>query len=378
MNGYASEQILSSTLFRLYRALGGDSPASALREHAARGTVYLILRAVALLTPATNPASPLGREAALEAADGGVWSAREPAETLAGGAYHKLIRWAFEKQGLFKAPGAPRTAEGAPPEVDVYIDDGRAGEYAFAPQPWTCTAIWNRHAPDAGEAHQEPRTGQTNHAYVRIQNRGSRSATGLVVRGFHAQPGLGLRFPDDYAPLSTPQLEAADLAPGASAVVGPFAWSPFAASHEPLLFSVSADDDPSNLDASITGSIAELRLVPHDNNLGLRSVHLLPLSMPSRSLTLKNPFARSVHIELGAELPALLASRGYQLQFTSASFELAEGGQQLVSFRLEGGTPLDPTSLPADSRARSLAISARADGIPIGGTSFVLDPDLSE
>ena len=143
LNGYFSEQILATTHFRLYRSIGGDSASLARRQFAASTAVYLILRAVGQLTPATNPPNALGWEQQLETADAFVWNRANPAQTHAGGAYHKVIRWAFEKQGLFR-PGPPATVEGAPPPVDVYINDGRNGEYPFQPNHWSCTDIWNR------------------------------------------------------------------------------------------------------------------------------------------------------------------------------------------------------------------------------------------
>ena len=48
-------------------------------------------------------------------------------EGVFGGAYNKVIRWSFEKQGLYQPPSAPLppnvTTEGGPYKVDVYIDD---------------------------------------------------------------------------------------------------------------------------------------------------------------------------------------------------------------------------------------------------------------
>ena len=48
-----------------------------------------------------------------------------------GGAFSKVFRWSFEKQGLYQPAGAPSPVKqpGGPPSVDVYIDDGRLGEY---------------------------------------------------------------------------------------------------------------------------------------------------------------------------------------------------------------------------------------------------------
>ena len=49
--GYTTEQILSSTLFVLYRALGGDSKKLPERVCASEYTVYLVMRALTLLGP---------------------------------------------------------------------------------------------------------------------------------------------------------------------------------------------------------------------------------------------------------------------------------------------------------------------------------------
>jgi len=91
--------------------------------------------------------------------------------------------------------------------------------------------------------------------------------------------------------------------------------------------------------------------------------------------------ARAVQLQLTAELPELLRSRGYQLQFSSADgarFELPAAAAHEVAFRLQGGSPLDAASLPTDPEARSLIIRAEADGLPIGGVSFVIDPELAD
>ncbi len=56
-------------------------------------------------------------------------------EGYPGGKLHKVIRWAFERQGSYQPPGAPTPAvqPGVPPAVDVYIEDGRGGGYDIEP-----------------------------------------------------------------------------------------------------------------------------------------------------------------------------------------------------------------------------------------------------
>jgi zinc metalloprotease ZmpB len=264
VGGYSSEQILATCHFRLYRSIGGDSGYLPRRQFAAATTVYLILRGVAQLTPATNPPpgpnGPLAWEQQLETADAGIWMRANPAETHAGGAYHKVVRWSFEKQGLFRAAGDPATVEGKPPAVDVYIDDGRHGEYTFQPNHWSCTDIWNRlTVGDGGGIHEEPEVGQTNFAYVRIKNRGTQPAKNVVVKGFHCLPGVGLEFPTDWQPMTTPQLPAPNLAAGDAigVIVGPFKWVPSQVGHECMFFSVSATGDAGNIDGHVVGPMPE-------------------------------------------------------------------------------------------------------------------------
>jgi len=120
--------------------------------------------------------------------------------------------------------------------------------------------------------HQHPIVGVTNYAYVRIKNRGTATATNIVVRGFHCMPGVGLVYPSDWLPMSTNQLAVGNLASGASTVVGPFEWTPSQLDHECIFFSVSALGDASNIDGRITGQIPEWRLVPNDNNIAQRNV----------------------------------------------------------------------------------------------------------
>lgn len=273
--GYGSEQILCTTLFRLYQSIGGDSSDLSQRQFASRMVMYLILRAISTLTPATNPTHALSFANALMTVDLLNWTT----EGIFGGAYNKVIRWAFEKQGLFQAPGSPSPVrqEGAPPAVDVFIEDGRGGEYQYQAAYSNNQSIWNRRSADGGTSHQEPIAGATNFAYVRIKNRGTVVAQNVRVRGFHHKEGGATVYPTDFQPLGTSELAAGTLEPGGQEqkVIGPFAWIPVADSlgHDSLMMVVSAEGDASNIDHfTESESIAEWRLVPNDNNIGLRKV----------------------------------------------------------------------------------------------------------
>lgn len=265
--GYSSEQILSTTMFRVYRSIGGDSTSVSRREFAARCMAYLMLRAVGTLTPMSNPGTPALFLAALITADAGDWTS----EGVFGGAYGKVFTWSFEKQNL---------NSGALPSVDVYIDDGRAGEYEYLPIYWETATIWNRHSP-GGTTHEQPIPGATNYAYVKIKNRGTSVASNVVVKGYHCKPLAGVFWPDDLQPMSTAQLSAGTLQPNniEEKTVGPFEWTPVknALGQDTMLMIVSAAGDPSNADNFTAGEMVEdWRLVPNDNNIAQRNVTFPP------------------------------------------------------------------------------------------------------
>ena len=279
--GYNNEQILSTTHFRIYQSIGGDAAAVSTKQFAARIGAYLIVRAIGSLTPATTPANASGWATALMAADSGDWLT----ENVTGGCYSKVIRWSFEKQGLYQPASTPTPNNnvGSPPAIDVYIDDGRGGEYGYQPNWWTCQSVWNRLNPDGLTGHQDP-AGTTNYCYVKIKNRGTSIATGVVVKGFHSKPASGVLWPTDVQPMTTAQLAAGTLQPNNAEekIVGPFEWTPAtnAFGKDVMLMIVSASGDPSNVDSFTPGrTVEDWRLVPNDNNIGRRDVALVRLSL---------------------------------------------------------------------------------------------------
>jgi hypothetical protein len=278
-DGYDSEQILATTQFRLYRAAGGDDDRNAVQTYASNYILYLIIRAVGLLPPA-DIAPTLFVDTwvtALMNADIGTSSFAG----VPGGTVHKVIRWAFEKQGLYQPPGAPPppnvVTAGAPPDVDVYIDDGRGGEYSYLQSFWNNPSIWNRNSPDGGTAHEPPIVGIANYAYVQLKNRGTQSANNVTVSAYHASPASGLIWPSDWIAMTTASLPAGSIPSGDTIIVGPFIWTPQFLGHECMLMIASADGDLPNTDPSAyipcaIGPTPHWRLVPFDNNLGQRNV----------------------------------------------------------------------------------------------------------
>jgi len=266
---YGSEQILSTLLFRVYRSTGGDDVVRAVQEFAARYLAFLIMKAIGTLTvTTTNP--DVFATALMDADESTINFEGHP-----GGAWHKVIRWSFEQQGLYQPPGAPTPVAqpGAPPAVDIYIDDGRVGTYApYLPDFSNTADIWNRHFPDDGSAHEAPLAGFPNYVYVRVRNRGTQAAADVAVKLFQSDPASGLGWPGAWTPAATPQLAAGGaIASGGQTVVGPFAWSPPAAGVVALLASASATGDASNAD-TVNGPLQHWRLVPFDNNVAQRNV----------------------------------------------------------------------------------------------------------
>lgn len=389
--GYSSEQILCTTHFRLYRSIGGDSADVAMRQYASRYVAYLMLRTIGSLTQPTNPANAEVYASVMMAAERGNWTS----EDQIGAVYGKVVRWAFEKQGSYQPPGAPLpvVTAGAPPPVDLYIDDGRHGEYPFAANFWDTRDIWNRVAPDGEKLHQTPHVCRKNHAYVRVKNRGTQVAKGGRVSAYHCRPSAGLVWPDDLEPMTTASLSVPDLVPGAEAIIGPFEWMPLHRGHECMFMSVSASADRANNDLvtglpAAKGPTPAWRLVPSDNNIAMRTLIPVPggggrcaleAAFCNRSFWAQNPLAKVARMEIRAVLPTLLASRGWAMRFNNpggSSFSLSARGVREIRPLLLSGRDFSAAEL-ADAGGATIDILVLADGLVVGGLSFALDPALS-
>lgn len=290
--GYLSEQILSTTLFRLYRALGGDTvrptgrPDRAARQAAADYTAYLIIRAIqllgaAFLLPAETPDQLVSALTDADIATRPVTTG--PLRGRVGGCAHKVIRWAFEAQGLYASPD-PRAvvdAPGRPPDVDVFIDDGRPdAEGAFPRGGYMPVSLaW---PPAAGAPPRWHATAQAvrvagNRVWVKVRNRGGQAATGVRVRVLYARWRPGTAAPKwngpQWQPLGTSGPRRVPAWPG-EVTFGPIAGLP---AHRPLLVVAEAtgEADRANSDPATGLPCATLPtpvvdLVAGDNNLGLR------------------------------------------------------------------------------------------------------------
>ncbi len=286
--------------------------------------------------------------------------------------------------------------------MDVYIDDGRGGEYdhvAGGSFPalqrfWETTDVWNRHHPDGQAPHQTPIVRERNFAYVRVKNRGTLTAHGVEVRGWHCRPSAGLVWPDDWKPMTTVSRILPSLAPGAEAVVGPFEWRPQVTGHECMLMSVGTAGDRANNDTAsglpaATGPTPVWRLVPNDNNLGLRAVVPVPGGGHRRALVrafrhrrfwASNPFEHPAKMEVRAMLPAFLAARGWTVHLDNpgaGQFTLGDRGSRMIRPRLVSGQDFSAAQVVA-AGPLSIDFVVLADGLVVGGLTYRLDPELRE
>jgi hypothetical protein len=289
--GYESEQILSTSLFRLYRALGGDTvlatgkPDVKRRQEAADYAVYLIVRAIALLGPASAvpTETPDQFVSALVDADIGTWpGAHGPLKDRVGGCVHKLVRWAFEAQGLYATTDslAVIDAPGEPPDVDVFIDNGRPDSEGGHPRGgyMPVSLDWNGARPlwhaTANAIHVAG-----NQVTVEVLNRGRLPAAGVVVRVFWAD------WPDHWSDppkwktgrwtlLGAPSGPQQVPTGGAPSAFGPFPAPPTGSGRRLILAVASCAADRANCDQVTCLPCAMLPtpivdLVAGDNNLGL-------------------------------------------------------------------------------------------------------------
>jgi zinc metalloprotease ZmpB len=397
---YSNEQILCTTHFRIYRSIGGDSTEVPMRIFAGNYVAYLMLRTIGALTQATTPANATAYCSGLMNADLGNWTSAQ----RTGGCYWKVIRWAFEKQGAFQPVAMPKPNNniGDPPDVDVYIDDGRHGEYQYEPSGaypylqrfWETTDIWNRHHPDAQTTHQTPIVGLPNYAYVVVKNRGTQAANNITVRGWHCRPSAGLVWPDDWKPMTTNSLLVPTLASGAQVVVGPFEWHPTHHGHECMFMDTGAagdlaNNDPATLLPSATGPTPLWRMVPCDNNQGLRAVIPVPggghredlvEAFHKRRFWASNPTPNTVKIEVRTVLPPFLASRGWVAYLDNpggGSFSLGPRDTREMHPRLISGQDFTELQVLAAGRV-AIEFIVLADGLVVGGLTYVLDPHLKE
>jgi len=375
--GYGTEEILASTMFRVYRAIGGDSGDLPRRQFASRVMQWLILHTIEKFTPATNPNGPDDFADMMMIADEDNWTIGG----YDGPCYGKIVRWSLVQQGL----------AGLELPVDVYIEDGRHGEYTYLDIHWENPSIWNRLHPDGSLTHEQAVPGVTNYAYVKVKNRGTLQAQNVRVRGYHCKPSAGVLWPNDLQPMTTAELLAGTVNPNNTEekIVGPFEWTPNANAwgHDCMMMIVTADGDDTIVSNLVAGEVlADWRLVPNDNNFGQRNVVFAPASTPEAlfkwldglTFYVANPNTIATKINLRVELPNVLSSRGWRLApegIKRNKFELGPREERVVVLRVNRGKDFDPIQLRR-AKSRTARVKAYSNGLLIGGMTYRLAPML--
>lgn len=294
--GYDSEQILSTSLFRLYRALGGDTdvgvgrPDDAARQRAADYTLYLMLRAIALMpahhvglleTPDQLVTTLVDADIATRLTTSG------PLQGRVGGWAHKVIRWAFEAQGLYatRNPEDIVEAPGQPPEVDIFIDSQRPDSAGSFPRGGyePVSLHWRGPGDKPWHASTEAIRVEPFGIRVAVRNRGRKEARNVTVSlwvtfrpDMAPQPPEWNDTPNSWIPLGHWGSVTVPAWPAGPVWVGPVPKPVERSGLRAWIVAIAhCDDDPANTDSGTGLPTARTRtsivdLVAGDNNIGVR------------------------------------------------------------------------------------------------------------
>lgn len=314
--GYQSEQILSSSLFRIYRCIGGDTrdPGNLARAsekcfEASHYTCFLIMKALQILgdNQITPSQMPDQYEQALFDADLylGTWKASYQVDTAqpekyarVGGCTTKVIRWCFEVQGLH-APGKTNDFDcpGAPEPVDIYVksrrpdtDEGMDGIVSYGPGSYVPVSLhWNKPADPESKWQADPDEGiiwnpGMRQIKVKVGNRGTLRARGVTVSTWAiawstGDPPVWKKGGGSPWKKLQPLVSAPDnIRPTKSKEFGPFDLSSLPSGRYIIVAASTCPGDRPYIDLpSHAPSFTDTRLVDliaGDNNMGLRVIEI--------------------------------------------------------------------------------------------------------
>jgi hypothetical protein len=279
LGGYERGEVWCSTMFELYRKLGGDSSRAARRAAARDLAIRLHLVANGGVPKEETSITQMAHAIGEADADLGGW--RYPDRL-----HQKVIDATFIRRAVPSYSALP---------VDVYVDDGRAGGYgsadgldAFADRLWKenhgdAPDVWVRGvaAPGTPADHQEQvPVSAPAFVFARVRNRGPAASGAITVRAFSSAPASQRRWPTDWTELPVPpgaMPSSVPAAPDAGVIVGPFSWTPAGTGPQAILIVVeSAEDRALTQDLPAGAPVAWMDLVPFDNNLAVREVRATP------------------------------------------------------------------------------------------------------
>jgi hypothetical protein len=270
------------------------------------------MKAVRLMSPAylVPLETPDQFVSALTDADiGTLPAAAGPLKERVGGCAHKVVRWAFEAQGLY-APGGTLAivdGPGAPPDPDIFIDDRRPdapgnrprGAYMPVPLDWQPAVEPASVPPNSPPTPPNPPDPPLWHARaaaievngtavtVQVRNRGASAAPGVTVEVWWIEWDGVLPPPPwgngAWQKLSSQPAQTIPPWPGPEP---PVSFGPYTLPSKPtgtrllLVAEATCATDRANSDTVTalpcsTQATPLVDLIAGDNNLGLR-LHIVP------------------------------------------------------------------------------------------------------
>ncbi|KAF3903188.1 Bacillolysin [Dactylellina cionopaga] len=376
-------QLWCTTGFEIYRKLGGDSSYIGNKNFARDLAIRLHLQANFNVPASKATTTQMAQQ--IEAADGSLGGWYGLADKL----HQKVIYDTFRRRHL---PGYPNKA------VDVYINDGREGGYGstsgndlfteklWQESYWDTQDIWVKTTPYANAAaqaaggpndHVEPPVNSTAYLYARVKNRGTSGSGPVKVRAFHAEPSIGLSWPDDWFEMDASQVaQPSNITPGTGngIIVGPFAWNPSEVGHECVFVIAECNNDRATTQViAANAHVEHSQLVPFDNNIAQRNLHPTAAKGKfNRGFWVRNPdeITRSISLIYDSRLP-----RGWRFTtnlVNSTQIRLGPLDRRWVELVIDQAAGVEVTNF---DKPLTLTVTGLIEDRVIGGMTYYIAPD---
>ena len=227
---------------------------------------------------------------------------------------------------------------------------------------------------------------------MKLKNRGTQTANGVRVRGFHCRPSAGAIWSTGVQAMTTEMIDVGTVRGKnrEEKIVGPFEWMPIdGRGHDCLFMVASSNQDPTNI-SSLTDEemVPTWRLIPNDNNVAQRSVQVVPATSPQAlitalrgaSLWIENPDCTVASMRVKYRLPEVLADKGWKVVASNRDdepFDLEPDVQEQTMLSVTAGDDFDPGEIEA-ATDRDIVVLVLADDGLVGGMTYRLDPTFSD